>query len=73
MTTEQATDLQNTLEDMMNRITKGDDITEQLLRIEQLSVDIELTAPKMLKHYLEKKSYTKALDFLKDQDLRSPP
>lgn len=66
MTTEQATDLQNALEDMMNRITKGDDITEQLLQIQRLSVDIESTAPKMLKHYLEKKSYTKALDFLKD-------
>lgn len=66
MTTEQASDLQNTLEDMMNRITSGDDITEQLLKIEQLSTDIESTAPTMLKHYLQRKSYTKALDFLKD-------
>lgn len=66
MTTEQASDLQNTLETMLNRIATGDDITEQLLQIQQLSVDIESTAPTMLKHYLEKKSYTKALDFLKD-------
>lgn len=66
MTTEQATDLQNALETMLNRITTGGDITEQLLKINQLSVDIESTAPTMLKHYLQKKSYTKALDFLKD-------
>ena len=66
MTKEQASDLQNTLETMLNRIATGDEITEQLLRIEELSTDIESTAPTMLKHYLERKSYTKALDFLKD-------
>lgn len=66
MTTLQTTELQNTLEDMMNRITSGDDITEQLLQIHQLSTEIEETAPKMLMHYLERKSYTKALDFLRE-------
>ena len=66
MTTQQSTKLQNTLETMLNRIATGDDITEQLLKIQQISDDIESTAPTMLKHYLQKKSYTKALDFLKD-------
>lgn len=66
MTTQQTTELHDTLEDMMNRIISGDDITEQLLQIHQLSTEIEETAPKMLMHYLEKKSYTKALDFLKE-------
>lgn len=66
MTTQQATELQNTLEDMMNRISVGDDIVDQLLQIHQLSAEIEETAPKMLMHYLERKSYTKALDFLKE-------
>lgn len=66
MTTLQKTELQNTLEDMMNRINTGDDIVEQLLQIHQLSAEIEQTAPKMLMHYLERKSYTKALDFLKE-------
>ncbi len=66
MTTQQASELKNTLEDMMNRIANGEDITEQLLSINQLSIDIESTAPKMLMHYLQRKSYTKALDFLKD-------
>ena len=66
MTTQQTTELQNTLEEMMNRITSGDDITEQLFQIHQFSTEIEETAPKMLMHYLERNSYTKALDFLRE-------
>lgn len=64
MTTQQVSELKNTLEEMMNRIATGEDITEQLLSINQLSINIESTAPKMLMHYLQRKSYTKALDFL---------
>ncbi len=66
MTIQQSTELHNTLEDMMNRITSGDDIADQLLRIQELSAEIEETAPKTLMHYLERKSYTKALDLLKE-------
>ena len=66
MTTQQATQLQITLQTMLNRIESGDDITEQILIIQELSHDIEMTAPKMLIHYLQRKSYTKALDFLKE-------
>ncbi len=66
MTTEQSAELQNTLEEMMSRINTGDDITEQLLLIKRISADIEASAPKMLTHYLERRSYAKALDFLKD-------
>ncbi len=66
MTGHQTTELQQTLASMINRITTGDDITEQLLRIQQLAAEIEETAPKILIHYLERKSYTKALDFLKE-------
>lgn len=66
MTIQQSTELQNALEDMMNRINAGDDIAEQLMRIHQLTAEIESTAPKMLIHYLQRKSYTKALDFLKE-------
>ena len=66
MTTQQISDLQKTLETMFSNIAAGEDIAEQLLQIEQLSTDIELTAPTMLKHYLQRKSYTKALDLLKE-------
>ncbi len=60
------TDLRHALETMMQRIETGEDIMEQLERIEALSRDLAPTAPKMLLHYLERKSYTKALAFLKD-------
>ena len=66
MATQQISDLQQTLETMFNNIAAGEDIAEQLLQIEQLSTDIESTAPTMLKHYLQRKSYTKALDLLKE-------
>lgn len=66
MKTQQLIELQNALEDMMNHITTGEDITDQLLRIHVLSAEIEETAPKMLMHYLQRKSYTKALDFLRE-------
>ena len=66
MTTQQTSEIQSALEEMMNRIAIGDDIIEQLLRIHELSTEIEPTAPKMLMHYLQRRSYTKALDFLKD-------
>ena len=65
MTVEHTYALQNILEEMFARIATGDDITEQLISIEQLSVEIDATAPAMLKHYLQRKSYTKALDFIK--------
>lgn len=66
MKTQQLIELQNALEDMINNITTGDDIVDQLLQIQQLSAEIEETAPKMLMHYLQRKSYTKALDFLRE-------
>ena len=69
MTTQQTSELQTALEEMMNRIASGDDITEQLLCIQQLSTEIKFTAPKMLMHYLERKSYTKALNFLRGHSL----
>ena len=58
-------DLRQALETMMQRIEIGEDIMEQLDRIDALSQELAPTAPKMLLHYLERKSYTKALAFLK--------
>ncbi len=67
MTTEHVYALQNVLEEMFTRIGTGADIEEQLTRIAQLSVEIDATAPAMLKHYLQRKSYTKALDFIRQE------
>ena len=61
---ERFSDLRQALETMMQRIETGEDIMEQLERINALSQELAPTAPKMLLHYLERKSYTKALAFL---------
>ncbi|MXV85658.1 hypothetical protein F4X88_12680 [Candidatus Poribacteria bacterium] len=61
---ERFSDLRQTLETMMQRIEVGEDIMEQLDQINALSQALAPTAPKMLLHYLERKSYTKALALL---------
>lgn len=67
MQVERISELTQTLETMMQRIEAGEDIMEQLDRIDVLYQDLALAeTPKMLLHYLERKSYTKALAFLND-------
>lgn len=61
---ERFSDLRQALETMMQRIEGGEDIMEQLEQINALSQELAPTAPKMLLHYLERKSYAKALAFL---------
>ena len=61
----QIVELRQALETMFDRIAAGEDILEQLDRINVLHQELAPTAPKMLCHYLERKSYTKALDLLK--------
>ncbi len=66
MTTEQATTLKTTLESMFEHITQKESIIEDLEQIERLHQEIGAAAPPPLRHYLQRRSYTKALDFLKD-------
>ena len=61
---ERFSDLRQALETMMQRIEAGKDIMEQLEQIDALSEELAPAAPKMLQHYLERKSYTKALALL---------
>ena len=61
---EHFSDLRQALEIMMQRIETGEDIIEQLEQIDAISEELVPTAPKMLLHYLERKSYTKALALL---------
>ncbi len=61
---EHVEELKQTLSSMFKRIETGEDITEELLRINALQRVIAPTAPKMLRHYLERRSYTKALELL---------
>ena len=65
MTIEQATSLKETLESMFDHIAKKQAMVDDLQQIERLHTEIAPTAPAMLNHYLQRRSYTKALDFLK--------
>lgn len=66
MTTEQATILKMTLESMFAHIAQKESIIGDLEQIERLQQEIGSTVPAQLRHYLQRRSYTKALDFLKD-------
>jgi glutamate synthase domain-containing protein 3 len=66
MTTEQATSLKATLESMFEHIAQKESIVEDLEQIERLQQEFASTVPAQLRHYLQRRSYTKALDFLKD-------
>ena len=66
MTTEQATTLKTTLESMFEHIAQKESIVEDLKQIERLHQEMASTVPSQLRHYLQRRSYTKALDFLKD-------
>ena len=57
-------ELREALETMFSRIETGEDILEQLAQINALHQALDPTAPNMLRHYLERKSYTKALALL---------
>ena len=62
----QIAELRQALETLLSRIETGADILEQMEQINVLHQDLDPTAPKMLRHYLERKSYTKALALLEE-------
>ena len=66
MTSEQATSLKTTLESMFEHIAQKESIVADLEEIERLHQEIGSTVPSQLRHYLQRRSYTKALDYLKD-------
>ena len=47
---------------------EGPSLADQLRSIDQLKEELGSEIPPMLQHYLEKRSYTKALDFLEGRD-----
>lgn len=69
MQTDLLDELRQTLATMLSRIEAGEDILEQLDKIDALHQKLTPEDPKMLQHYLERKSYTKALDFLETLQL----
>lgn len=62
-------DLHTTLKDLMASIASGDERVRQLIgRVDELRSALPADTPTMLRHYLEKRSYAKALDFLEGRD-----
>ena len=67
MQVERFSELRQALETLFQRIQTGEDITESLEQIDLLSENLDpAETPNMLRHYLERRSYTKALEFLKE-------
>lgn len=64
MTTVQATALKETLEAMFDSISRKENMAEHLVQISRLQQEIAPTASPELKHYLQNRSYTKALEYL---------
>ncbi|MDE0299259.1 MAG: hypothetical protein OXN17_11545 [Candidatus Poribacteria bacterium] len=67
MTSEQARSLKESLESMFEHIASREGMGDDLRQIEELQREIASTAPTMLNHYLQRRSYTKALDFLNQE------
>ena len=57
-------ELRSELESMFGRIAKKENILGNIMRLTQLQQEIGPSASPQLRHYLEKRSYRKALDFL---------
>ena len=52
---------------------EGESIATHLRQLDKLGQELGKEAPPMLRHYLEKRSYTKALDFLEGRDEAAAP
>jgi hypothetical protein len=63
-------ELHATLTDMLQAINEGSGevIAAKVRRIDEIHAALGGEAPPMLRHYLERRSYTKALDFLEGRD-----
>ena len=74
-------ELHQVLTDMLSGIaanggsatSEGTSLAAHLQQLETLRVDLAGEMPNMLAHYLEKRSYTKALDFLEGRDEAEAP
>ena len=64
MTQEHVLALKENLSAMLGRIEKKEPILEQLEQIGKIQNEIAATAPAQLSHFLERRSYGKALEYL---------
>jgi hypothetical protein len=66
MTQAQLTEVKSRLESLLERIDSRQDISTDLAAVEQLKGAISESAPAQLVHFLENRSYRKALEFLEN-------
>ena len=64
MTTDQAIDIRSTLVAMFDAIDKKENIAEHILKLDDIQRTLDNGAPAQLRHFLERRSYTKALEYL---------
>lgn len=64
MTTDQAIDIRSTLVSMFEAIENKTNIAEHLLKLDDLQRTLDNDTPAQLRHFLERRSYTKALEYL---------
>ena len=71
---ESAEQLRKALKEMLSAIEGGRDNIAALVRnVDQRGQAVLEQAPPMLRHYIERRSYTKALDFLEGRDESGAP
>jgi hypothetical protein len=68
-------ELHATLKEMLGAISAGEaeSIVAQVRKIDEIGAALGQGAPPMLRHYLEKRSYAMALDFLEGRDETAAP
>ena len=70
---ESAEQLRKALKEMLSAIEGGDNIAALVRNVDQRGQAVLEQAPPMLRHYIERRSYTKALDFLEGRDESGAP
>ncbi|MDA0748956.1 MAG: hypothetical protein O2954_20755 [bacterium] len=73
MTTDQATLLRDSIQTLLNAIYNKEDITEQLQKVDLLQKELAPSASPQLRHFLENRGYTKALDYLNNNAVTEDP
>ena len=64
MTTEQVRELKETLESLMAAIAGKESITNYIMEISRLQGEIATSSSPQLNHFLQNRSYAKALEYL---------
>ncbi len=69
MTFKEYQKLHDAIESMFTSIAENkNDVAEHVLEVDRLSREVISEVPPMLRHYLERRSYQKALDFINGED-----